>query len=334
MSKLSFFRAVNVKRLVVPVTMAAIEHAFTLQREARDAEDHLADEDGLVYEAKGLYFTTPTPYQNYTFGFACPLQIYALGTDGSWMLNFKYAERKVNATAVSQSVEKAKTQFLATQFRAMTKYEIQETKESIISEMLPVAPVIEVPVKLYYHGQSQLLICDHPKLAGAAFTMLMKLIGTLESETIHVHEVKNTLAQNLLKALKDGADLALGRFGYGSKLHLKSSDAESKREAKYTEDYYHDHVRELLAEGFKVMKVRLTSRGMAFDLSHDYKMTAITFNDGKEFEQFEGEDLDDQLEYELSVAEMQLDMIAEMVVDLTTIVKSEAARIEQEANKK
>lgn len=335
MSKLSFFRAITVSHLTAPVTVAMIENAFDAVRVAGEDEAHLADADGFIHEAQGLYYRTPTPHQASSFGFADPLRVFALDSDGSWMLHFKYAERKISKPALTQATAKRVSEIEHEENRELNKDECTQIRDAILSKMLSVAPVVETPVKLFYQGVTQYLVCDTPKLSGAAFSMLAKLIGSLSTETVHVPEIKNTLAQNLLKALKADGDLAIGRFGYGSKLYLKSADSE--RKANYTEDYYHDHVRELLEEDFKVMLVRLESRGMAFDLTHDFKIKGITFNNGLEFAAFISDGSPDaeadRLEYELSVASMQLNQISDLVKDLVEVVNREAQALREAAKK-
>lgn len=317
MSKVNFFKAVNVKRLTVAISGAAIQHEI----------------DQLGAEFSNMCHRAPSSIEHQRFGFRATDTLITQGA-GSWCLFYQHSERKLNQTAIAQTVKKERA-IKEAHGTKMTKKDLEELKETIISRYLVHAPVVETPVRLHYHAETQLLICDQPAVAEAAFGLLNKLMGTVSTETIHVHDVKNTLAKNLLKALEDDGEICLGNFVYGSKLNLRALDPEDKRQANFREDYYHDHVKELLAEDFQVMLVRLERQAIAFDLTHDFKIKCIEFDDAlmASFE-MENADLEEACaeEYFLEVSRFQLDILAHTIMELAKILRSEAERIELEAN--
>lgn len=315
MSELTFFKAVNVNRLTVPVSADAIRLAFETQP-----------------ESENLYHVPPTKNQLSTFGFCSQFTVKDLVPSSNWVISYLHSERKVNMTAVSQDLVKAKAAFKEAEGVEMTKNEADAQRDELIVTAMIHAPIVETRVKLYYHSESQLLICDHPKLGPLATGLLLKLLGTLTTETIHITGISNTLAKTLLSTLTDAVDLAIGRFGYGSKLDLKAPNPEDKRRAKFREDYYHDHIIDLLGEGFVVDLVRLDARGVSFDLTHDFKIKTIAFEVTADYE--EAEEMLDREEYEDSIQSYQLDLMANAIMDLATVLQSQGAALEAAANAK
>lgn len=137
-----------------------------------------------------------------------------------------------------------------------------------------------------YNIQERLLVINttSKKIAGMTCAMLVKVVGSVKTETINISDIKNGLTTRLNNHIQ-GIPNAFEGFTVGSYIQL-SRHADKKEVIRYSAE--HESIQSELADslcgGFTADKLELSGCGVTFTLTEKFHFTRIntqpqSFND-------------------------------------------------------
>ena len=137
-----------------------------------------------------------------------------------------------------------------------------------------------------YSTDEKLLVINttNKKIAGMVCTMLIKVVGSVKTETINISDIKNGLTTRLKNCI-EGSTNAFEGFSVGDYVQL-SRHADQKEVIRYSAE--HESIQSELADslcsGFTADKLELRGCGVTFTLTEKFHFTRIntqpqSFND-------------------------------------------------------
>jgi DNA recombination-dependent growth factor C len=187
---------------------------------------------------------------------------------------------------------------------------MNELKEEVVLDLIKKSLPQLTGFSAYYHTDSKSLIIDTAKedFAKLAISTLCHTLKAIETTTLHVSGVSNSLSQNILDCINTNKELGFAGFEYANKLHLANPDGET---VKFQCEYTLDHVKELLESGYTVKRVGISRDSMSFDLTDDFKIKSIKSN-------IEQQETETKEEAEINEQEAQLTIMAGNLLELVT----------------
>ncbi|HBO25090.1 MAG TPA: hypothetical protein DD649_19715 [Providencia sp.] len=198
--------------------------------------------------------------------------------EGGYIINFRIDEKILPKAAiafeVNRRIEKLKEQgtddFLET-----------EIKYIAIEEMLKVALTKTKIITALYHVEKGFLIVSSTRKSEhqALVNCLVKVCGTVKTESIHIDDVKNGITTRLINYINNepSADCFGGRL-YPCNFYLLQRKVEKKIESvKYDAElhYVQRELSESLSNGFRVNLIELTTLDIIFKLSDNFEFKGI-----------------------------------------------------------
>ena len=272
-----------------------------------------------IHKHEGLHYTPCPNNSRYSFGFDPENPVTSMAN--GYRLNLISEEKVLPKQAVEREIEAVIKQ---EEDRLGKELELEESlaiREKVICYLVERALTQVKQFKAFYHIRSQLLIVDIAKesLGSATMRLICDAMGAVKSTTLHISGISNSLRTNILKCINENHTLAVAGFQYGDKLHLKSSDKES---IKFDCDYTLDHIEELLSSKYEVEKVRLCKAGISFDLSSQFRITAIRHDLETKSEALSIESKPELIQH---IEEALLELMAANCEELATYFEQEAA---------
>lgn len=191
-----------------------------------------------------------------------------------YKFNFCYEAKVIPTDVIKREFEKRAKPLEDEIGRALSKAEKGDIREQVLLRLVRKAMTKVIKFTGYYHTDTGTLIIDvsKPDLAQKAISIICHMLKSIQTSTLHVSGVSNSLSQNILECIKSDNDLGFAGFTYADKLNLKNSDKES---VKFKCDYTLEHVQDLLTSGYGVECVRLQRDGISFDLTDEFKIKSI-----------------------------------------------------------
>lgn len=128
-----------------------------------------------------------------------------------------------------------------------------------------------------YHQEEKLLMVNttNKNYAGLLCGMLVKVVGSVKTETIHISNVKNGLTARLTNYIGGDTDAFEG-FEVGNVIQL-SRHADTKETIRYSAEHQAviAEVEESLKSGFCVDSIELLSGGTSFTLTENFHFRRI-----------------------------------------------------------
>lgn len=202
-----------------------------------------------------------------------------LKTASGFCLQFKSEVKSIPKKLIDQLVEKKIEAIkLDDPDFYLTKKNKQQIREEVFGELVRQTIAVSSYIKAFYHAESGKLIIDSStdSTTGTILAFLRRMLGSLKTTTLHVDGVSNGLTQNIKTNIDQDKGLGFKGFSFGNTLNLENIE---KSKANFNGDYELETIRELIEQGYSVVKVQLQRDGLTFILTDALKITGIILDD-------------------------------------------------------
>lgn len=204
----------------------------------------------------------------------------------------RYDEKILPAAAVTAEVLKRVLAIEEKTGKGLVRKARMDIKNQVLAELVQKALIRSVTLHAYYHSDSKRLFVAtaSDKMGTLVMSQLIKVVGSVQTKTIHIEGAKKGLTTRLktrIKADYDALD-AFGLFEVGDHARLAKDGEHGKETINYsgTQVVECDELIEKLEQGYQVEALALNLAGLAFKLTHDFKLKAMQWddNDAQEIE--------------------------------------------------
>jgi recombination associated protein RdgC len=200
----------------------------------------------------------------------------------------RYDEKIIPASVTNAEAKKRIAEKETTEDRRVAKKERNEIREQVFTEFLAKALTATKRLTCFYRREDRLLVIPtgSKKLANIVVSKLLKVIGSIRFESIHVTEEKHGLTKKLSDYL-DG-EYIFYHFSVGGRCKLKTDD-----KLKFAFDLddlgnAKDGIQEAISSGAKIKEIGLFNDDIDFRIDDDFVIKGIHFiDDGSEPQEFE-----------------------------------------------
>lgn len=223
-----------------------------------------------IAESEGLLFSPLTDSQWSKLGLYPKQQMTSL--ENGYRIDFIYANKDLPK---AQIIEEVQLLIEGLDYDP-SKDEIGELTESVTSDFC--ARVIPKKVKFsaYYHPRKETLIFDCKEdLSKRALSLLLKMLGSIETKTLHCSGISNSLSTNMLNCLQDPNENNITNFAGFDAGDLLVMQNREKDVVRFKGDYPLDNVQELLESGYEIKQINLSKDGVEFTLTESFKIKSI-----------------------------------------------------------
>jgi DNA recombination-dependent growth factor C len=258
--------------------------------------------ESKVEEEQGVIFTPLTDNQWSNLGFQAGRQFVAL--ENGYRIDFTYSRKDYPGPQVRERVNEV----IEALPHDPSKEEIGIITEDINADFCARSIAKTTHFSAFYHTKKETLIFDCKSvLAQRALGLLLKLVESIETKTLHCSGISNSLTTNMLDQLTQqeevlGADkLYFAGFAVGDLLVLQNVD---KDVARFKGDYPTENIKELIEQGYKIKEMTLSKDGIAFTITDAFKIKGI-----KELFEVDGAMFDTAVEYEIHRQTIALELM-------------------------
>lgn len=247
-----------------------------------------------LHQEEGVLFSPLLENQASKFGIHPDRSIVKL--ENGYKINFAYSWKKLPKTAIHEETER-RIEASFTENGDMYGYELKAFQEEVFESVLAEYCAKVLPETIfftaYYHTKSEKLIIDAKEsFAQMAVSLLVRIIGSVETKTLHCSDVSNSLTTNMLECLYDSEacfqGIKFAGFNTGDLLVLGN---QNKDVVRFKGDYPLEQVKELIEDGYKIKQINLSKDGVSFTLTEKFKIKQIST-----FFEIEGDDSFDDIE--------------------------------------
>ncbi len=164
----------------------------------------------------------------------------------------------------------------------VTKKDLPAIKDSVVADLCKQAFVKSTLILSLYHIEKKHLFINTTsrKESSLVCSMLVKVVGSVKTETIHISDIKNGLTTRLKKHLS-GEKSAFDRFTVGGTFQL-SRLADEKETIKYSAEYesVESELADSLETGFIVDSMELIHGPVRFFLTDQFHLRRINTGEG------------------------------------------------------
>lgn len=258
--------------------------------------------ESKVKEEQGVIFTPLTDSQWSNLGFKAERQFVAL--ENGYRIDFTYSSKDYPKAQVLERVNEV-IEGLA---HDPSKEEVDIITEEVNADFCARSIVKTMHFSAFYHAKKETLIFDCKSvLAQRALGLLLKLVESIETKTLHCSGISNSLTTNMLDQLTQqeealGTDkLYFAGFEVGDLLVMQSA---GKDVARFKGDYPTENIKELIEQGYKIKEMTLSKDGIAFTITDAFKIKGI-----KELFEVDGAMFDTAEEYEIHKQTIALELM-------------------------
>lgn len=275
--------------------------------------------ESKVEEDQGVIFTALTDNQWSNLGFKVSRQFVAL--ENGYRIDFTYSAKDYPKAQVLERVNEV----IDVLPHEPSKEEIGKITEEVNADFCARSIAKTVHFSAFYHAEKQILIFDcKAALAQRALFLLLKLVESIETKTLHCSGISNSLTTNMLAQLTPfGSDkLYFAGFEVGGLLVMQNKD---KDVARFKGDYPTENIKELIEQGYEIKEIALSKDGIHFNLDHNFKIKGIK-------EQFQVEEamFDNADDYEIHKQTIALELMTSHCEQLRTAFDKQSSTNEQE----
>lgn len=216
----------------------------------------------------------------------------------------------------------------------MHEDDVARIEDAVRTHLIENALVKSTVVHCFYSAAHQFLIVPTTKkdLASTVVSLLITCIGSVKTSTIHVDNIKGGLTTRLKNHFGlEGDDLIEDAFG-GFKLGATCNMAVKSDKVSFSMgdlDAARAGLIECLEKGMSVDIMELTHEGVAFKLTHDFKLKGLSFfGQLTDEEQAKREDADAAYFWRLEAA-VQLLQVTALILALCELFKYQRPSLEQ-----
>jgi len=252
---------------------AAIVYKAEIPTDTTILHNHLAEKE----------FQPPMPMELVSRGFV-PVDetehgcLLAVAFPGGLAFRLRIDEKILPASVVNAEVAKAIEIIRHNEGRKPGKKERYEIKDAVLAALAQRALVrTTASITCYYHTESGYLIIPttSKKIADACTSMLIRAVGSVKTETIHVSDVKHGLTTRLKQYLDDEDCGAFGSFQPCDEAALADT---MKRKISVKMNYLHmarEGLTVALTQGFNVTSMGFYWNGVDFRLTEEFRLRGI-----------------------------------------------------------
>lgn len=275
----------------------------------------LSDIEQKLSGAEGMLFSPLLENQSSKFGFNPESTFVAL--DNGYKINFVFSFKKLPKEAIKEEAERRLAIAETEADEHLSQAEFTECQAKMVEDVFneyceKVLPETEY-FTAYYHTKSMKFIVDSKEEhAKRAVSMLVQLLGSLETSTLHCSGISNSLTSNMLECLNategQPEGIKFAGFNAGDLLVLGNP---AKDVVRFKGDYPFEQVRDLLNDGYEVKQINLSKDGLGFTLTEKFKINSIrTFfqieEDGRFDDPIDLRHHEEAVELELIVSHCQI----------------------------
>jgi DNA recombination-dependent growth factor C len=281
--------------------------------------------ESKVAEEQGVIFTPLTDSQWSDLGFKVERQFVAL--DNGYRIDFTYSAKDYPKAQVLERVNEV----IDVLPHEPSKEEIGKITEEVNADFCARSIAKTVHFSAFYHAEKQILIFDcKAALAQRALGLLLKVVESIETKTLHCSGISNSLTTNMLAQLTDpstpfGTDkLYFAGFEVGGLLVMQNKD---KDVARFKGDYPTENIKELIEQGYEIKEIALSKDGIHFNLDHNFKIKGIK-------EQFQVEEamFDNADDYEIHKQTIALELMTSHCEQLRATFDKQSSDEDQQAS--
>ncbi len=256
--------------------------------------------ESKVEEEQGVIFTPLTDSQWSNLGFKAERQFAAL--ENGYRIDFTYSAKDYPKAQVLERVNEV----IDALPHEPSKEEIGKITEEVNADFCARSIVKTTHFSAFYHTKKQTLIFDcKAALAQRALFLLLKLVESIETKTLHCSGISNSLTANMLAQLIDKpfgtGKLYFAGFEVGDLLVMQNKE---KDVARFKGDYPTENIKELIEQGYEIKEIALSKDGIAFTITDAFKIKGI-----KELFEVDGAMFDTAEEYEIHKQTIVLELM-------------------------
>ena len=278
--------------------------------------------ESKVEEEQGVIFTTLTDNHWSNLGFKVDRQFVAL--DNGYRIDFTYSAKDYPRAQILERINEVAD----TWPHEPSKEEMGEIAGQVNADFCARSIVKTVNFSAFYHEKKQTLIFDcKAALAQRALGLLLKLVESIETKTLHCSGISNSLTTNMLDQLNNSnseydTKLYFAGFEVGDLLVMQNKD---KDVARFKGDYPTENIKELIEQGYEIKEIALSKDGLSFYLNHNFKIKGIK-------EQFQVEEamFDNADDYEIHKQTIALELMTSHCEQLRNAFDKQSSTNEQE----
>lgn len=281
--------------------------------------------ESKVADDQGVIFTPLTDSQWSDLGFKVDRQFVAL--DNGYRIDFTYSAKDYPKAQVLERVNEV----IDILPHEPSKEEIGKITEEVNADFCARSIVKTTHFSAFYHAKKQTLIFDcKAALAQRALGLLLKVVESIETKTLHCSGISNSLTTNMLQqlSLSDeqlGTDkLYFAGFEMGGLLVMQNKD---KDVARFKGDYPTENIKELIEQGYEIKEIALSKDGIHFNLDHNFKIKGI-----KELFQVEEAMFDNADDYEIHKQTIALELMTSHCEQLRAAFDKQSNDEDQQAS--
>ena len=223
---------------------------------------------------------------------------------------FRFDEKIIPAASVKAEVTKRAQAIEDAEGYKPGRKALRELRDIVFEEMVLVALHKTTVVPAFYDPEANyLVVCTvSQKLADLVMSSLVKVVGSIETSTIHIAELKNGLTTKLRDHIYTSEN-QFGDFELAGSFWLKR-DSEKVVIESATSEEDNGALREALETMLQVEAIRLQHHVTTFKLSSDFIFRGITFAEPEEETTYE------------NMADAWMDEAALQLLNFTAAVQS------------
>lgn len=229
--------------------------------------------ESKVEEEQGVIFTALTDNQWSNLGFKVSRQFVAL--ENGYRIDFTYSAKDYPKVQVLERINEVAEAWP----HEPSKEEMGKITEEVNADFCTRSIAKTVHFSAFYHEKKQTLIFDCKAiLAQRALGLLLKLVESIETKTLHCSGISNSLTANMLDQLTNpdtpfGTDkLYFAGFEVGGLLVMQNRE---KDVARFKGDYPTENIKELIEQGYEIKEIALSKDGLSFNLNHNFKIKGV-----------------------------------------------------------
>jgi len=225
--------------------------------------------------------------------------------EGGLSLSLRIDEKIIPGAAVRKEVQERVDTIELQMGSKLKRAEKLNIKDMVLQDFCKQAFVKTTVLNAFYNIEHHLLIVatGSKHYAGVLVGYLVKAVGSVKTETIHISDIKHGLSTKL-KAFLDGDQQAFDGFQIGDFTQL-SRKFEQKEVIKYSVDIdnIRDELRENLLSGYIVDSINLRYGDVSFLLTENFHFKRV---DLRELAENDEDDLPYRWRHEAAVTTMLL----------------------------
>lgn len=200
---------------------------------------------------------------------------------GGYAIVIRNDEKIIPAQVVAREVQERVATFELMRGEKIKQVERRQIAAQVKVELCKKAFVKSSLILALYNSDENLLVINttNKNIAALACGLLVKVVGSIETKTIHISDIKNGLTTRLKNHL-DGNSDAFDGFTVGDYIQL-SRHAEQKETIRYSAEHNSvaAEVVESLNSGFTVDQMELVGAGVHFLLTENFHFRRINTED-------------------------------------------------------